>query len=73
MSFFDELTALLNRHNQENGSDTPDWMLAEYLLACLQTWNATIQLREKWYGRSIGRGRALLPAHAPDIPQADAP
>jgi hypothetical protein len=28
----DELSAALNRYSAENGSDTPDFILAEYLL-----------------------------------------
>lgn len=68
MSFFDELTGLLNRYSKENGSDTPDWILAEYLLACLDTWNATMQQREKWYGRPMTRGTAILPLYDPRPP-----
>lgn len=32
ISFQDALANLINAHSMENGSDTPDWMLAEYLL-----------------------------------------
>jgi hypothetical protein len=71
MSFFDELTALLNRYSQENGSDTPDWILAEHLLACLNTWNGSIKQREAWYGRPIGRRTAIVPGQDP--PQEDTP
>jgi hypothetical protein len=35
----------------ENGSDTPDFILAEYLTGCLDTWNKSVKHREKWYGR----------------------
>jgi len=49
LSFCDNLTALLNRYNQETASNTPDWILAEYLLACLHTWNTTMQQRQEWY------------------------
>jgi hypothetical protein len=46
----DDLTSLLNRHSQENGSNTPDWILAGYLLACLESWNASVTARDAWYG-----------------------
>ena len=48
-----ELTALLNRHSLENGSDTPDFLLAQYLLACLVAWNTTVSAREVWFGRRV--------------------
>lgn len=46
-----ELSAVLNRHSQENASNTPDWILAQFLLSCLAAWNAGVQQRETWYGR----------------------
>lgn len=54
-----DLTALLNRHSRENGSDTPDFILAEHLLGCLKTFDTCLDAREVWYGRRIGeRGGA---------------
>lgn len=52
-TFRDELTNLINSHSMENGSDTPDWILAEYLAGCLATFNNTLKARESWYERSI--------------------
>lgn len=51
MSFEKELEELLNKYGQENGSDTPDFILAKYLNDCLTTWNHAVSAREKWYGR----------------------
>jgi hypothetical protein len=51
-SFEQELEGLINRHSQENGSNTPDFILASYLVGCLKTWNEAVTVREKWYGRS---------------------
>ena len=31
-----DIAAVLNKHSAENGSDTPDFILAEYLMNCLQ-------------------------------------
>jgi hypothetical protein len=45
------LTSLVNQHSQENASNTPDFILAKYLLACLGAWNTGVQQRETWYGR----------------------
>ena len=37
--FITELRELLNRRSMENGSDTPDFILAQYLTDCLRAWN----------------------------------
>jgi len=52
--FRDELSSLINRHSKENGSDTPDYILAEYLGDCLVAFDKTVAAREKWYGREVG-------------------
>lgn len=49
-----ELTALLNRYSAENGSNTPDFILAKFLLGCLQAWDRATEDREIWYGRIGG-------------------
>ena len=45
------VSAALNRFSAENASDTPDWILAQFLLGCLAAWNQGVQQRETWYGR----------------------
>lgn len=50
-SFKKDLQRLLNSYSKENGSNTPDFILAEYLVACLEVFNITIGARERWYGR----------------------
>jgi len=40
--FVSELTSLLNRHSRENGSGTPDFILAEYLWGCLTHFNSRV-------------------------------
>ncbi len=49
--FEKEIEALINRFSLENGSNTPDFLLAEYLRRCLANWNITTRAREAWYGR----------------------
>lgn len=49
--FREELETLINRHSRENGSDTPDFLLAEYLVAQLNLWDQYVTRREQWYGR----------------------
>ena len=45
------LTAALNAFSAENPSNTPDWILAQFLLGCLAAWDRGVQQRETWYGR----------------------
>lgn len=47
--FEDKLRDLLNSCSMENGSDTPDWILAMYLSDCLNTFNKTVNARTTWY------------------------
>lgn len=46
-----ELSSLLNKYSMENNSNTPDFLLADYLIGCLHTFNTIVNAREKWYGR----------------------
>ena len=50
MTFVEELRDLINRHSRENGSNTPDYILAKYLNACLIAFNEATTIRDKWYG-----------------------
>ena len=50
-AFRSELSALINRHSLENGSNTPDYMLAAYLDGCLDVFDNIVTAREKWHGR----------------------
>lgn len=49
--FRKELECLINKYSIESGSDTPDFILADYLVGCLDTYNEAVKSREKWYGR----------------------
>lgn len=49
--FQKELEELINRHSIENGSNTPDFILAQYMMDCLNAFNNVTTKREKWYGR----------------------
>lgn len=44
-----ELRKLLNAHSAESGSDTPDFILAAYLLRCLDAFDETTLLRDTWW------------------------
>ena len=48
--FANELITLINRHSMENGSDTPDFILAQYLKKCLEAYEYAAKSRDKWFG-----------------------
>jgi hypothetical protein len=50
--FHAEIVATLNRHSRENGSNTPDFVLAQFLLDALKAFDRAVNLREAWYGRT---------------------
>lgn len=47
--FRQKLQELINQHSMENGSNTPDFILAEYLDDCLQVFDKAMFRRSKWY------------------------
>ena len=46
-----KLIALVNSESAENDSNTPDWILGQYMMTCLKAFNTAVQQREQWYGR----------------------
>ncbi len=55
MSLKTDITDLLNRHSAENRSDTPDFILAQFLLDCLHAFDHATVERSSWYDPSIRR------------------
>ena len=51
LSFRTKLTKLINQCSMENASNTPDFILANYIENCLTAFTEAIQQRETWYGR----------------------
>jgi len=65
-SLREEVAAALNRHSCENESNTPDFILAKFLLGCLQAWDNSVRERERWYGRNPNDGPGIpMPLPAP--------
>ena len=44
-----DLAQLLNRFSRENESDTPDFVLAEFLVNCLDAFDLATNRRTGWY------------------------
>ena len=54
-----DLAAVLNRFSRDNGSNTPDFILAQYLTNCLDAFDAAVQKRAQWFGRMDSVGGSL--------------
>ncbi len=46
-SFQEELEGLINSHSLENESNTQDFLLAEYLMACLLAYTTAVNERDR--------------------------
>lgn len=49
-TFEKELASVINRFSKENYSDTPDFILAQYMRDCLLAFNSAIEKRRIWWG-----------------------
>lgn len=45
------LAHAINCASKENGSNTPDFILAQYLAGCLSAFDQATNARETYYGR----------------------
>lgn len=59
-----EIEQALNRECAENRSNTPDFILAEYLIDCLNAFDKSVNAREAWYGRGAKPADVQLPPHS---------
>lgn len=50
-TFRKNLESLINSHSAENGSDTPDFVLARFLDSVLTAFDVATIERTNWYGR----------------------
>ena len=57
-TLLEDIRDAINRHSAENGSDTPDFILAQYLEQCLAAFDVAVLQREAWHGRGL-RATAL--------------
>jgi len=69
MDLHDDLTHLLNAHSRDNESNTPDFILADYMMRCLVAFEVAVGLREQWYGHGHEPGRT----DGPDVPLDELP
>jgi hypothetical protein len=49
---WDDIQAVLNRHSRENNSNTPDFILAQYLASALEAFEQAVNARDSWWSIS---------------------
>ena len=62
--FEKELTSLLNCHSKDAATNTPDFILAAYLIDCLATYQRIKQWNDMWHSRGVP---APLQEHGPPM------
>lgn len=63
--FRKDLEHIINCHSKENGSNTPDFILANFLLSCLHAFDHATNWRSEWYGHDRHTDHAI-PCTPPD-------
>jgi hypothetical protein len=63
-----DLAEVLNRHSREAGSNTPDFILARYLIGCLEAFERAVNARDGWY---FGNQLPFIPARPADDAPSD--
>lgn len=58
ITFREELESLINIHSKENASNTPDFILADYLQVCLNAFDMAVNARDAWYSVRLEPGRS---------------
>ena len=49
-----QLEIIINKASRENESNTPDFLLAEFMMGCLKAGEEMINARDKWYNVKLG-------------------
>lgn len=55
MTLQEKLASLLNSESREQDSNTPDFLLAEFMMNCLDAFELASNKREVWYGVELGK------------------
>ena len=61
MSLENDLRDILNKYGRESNSNTPDFILSQYIYGCLISFETAIQQRETWYGRDARPAEVKAP------------
>lgn len=50
--FRDELRKLINRYSKESGSNTPDFILCDFVMNTIDAYDNATKTRTNWYGEN---------------------
>lgn len=65
-----DLETLINSHSGERVSNTPDFILASFLNACLDAFNGCVMRRDQWYRVYLSPGASHFePGHYSENPK----
>lgn len=53
LDFEKELASLLNKHNMDTETNTPDFILARHIIRDLDTYRETTTELQKWHGSNM--------------------
>jgi len=56
LQLIEDFATAINKVSAENGSNTPDFILANYLCMCLEIFDHTVKDRDDWYGVHLEPG-----------------
>lgn len=56
MSLRNDIQLAINSHSAENASNTPDFVLAQFLMDALAAFDLAVNRREDWYHRPVPPG-----------------
>ena len=59
-NFRRELESLLNGYNKERNSNTPDFVLAQYIERCLDAYDEATRARDAWYSVHLCPGASYF-------------
>jgi hypothetical protein len=48
-SFRKDLEKLINTHSKDNCTNTPDFLLANFLISCMDAFDLTVRKRDDWF------------------------
>lgn len=69
-TFQEELTRLINKHNLENSSGTPDYILAGYLVKQLELFDLVVNARADWRNEDVEmKAPSPLASLEPEFPE----
>jgi len=49
MGLQEEIMIAINKNSAENKSNTPDFILAQFLMMCLSAYNNAVEMRDRWH------------------------